>query len=191
MAAAAATGKTELRQLLRPRRLALMAAAEPQLLAVALAQLPAQLDAELSLGLYWPLPGEADLRPLATSPSLAGRLALPRVQGGRLQYRRWCPGDPLSPDDTAIPAPAEGSSLEPGQLGLLLAPALGFDRRGIRLGYGGGWFDRLRADAAWRAIPALAVLPRGCLQELLPQDPWDVPFQGWLDETGLHWLTQD
>jgi 5-formyltetrahydrofolate cyclo-ligase len=73
-------------------------------------------------------------------------------------------------------------------LGLLLAPALAFDQRGFRLGYGGGWFDRLRSDPRWGAIPALAVLPAACLAATLPVDTWDVPFQGWLDEQGIHWL---
>lgn len=76
----------------------------------------------------------------------------------------------------------------PTDLGLLLAPALAFDRRGIRLGYGGGWFDRLRSAPCWRAVPALAVLPRACLLEELPAAAWDVPFDGWLDEEGVHWL---
>ena len=73
-------------------------------------------------------------------------------------------------------------------LALLLVPALAFDNDGIRLGYGGGWYDRLRADPAWRRVPALAVLPAACRMETLPRDPWDVPFDGWLDETGLHWI---
>jgi 5-formyltetrahydrofolate cyclo-ligase len=71
---------------------------------------------------------------------------------------------------------------------LLLVPALACDRQGFRLGYGGGWFDRLRSAAPWRAVPALAVLPQGCLVERLPHDPWDVPLDGWLHEGGLHWL---
>ena len=68
-------------------------------------------------------------------------------------------------------------------------PALALDpHSGIRLGSGGGWYDRLRADPSWRAVPALAVLPAACVLADLPRDPWDVPFAGWLDETGLHWL---
>jgi 5-formyltetrahydrofolate cyclo-ligase len=70
-------------------------------------------------------------------------------------------------------------------LGLLLVPALACDGAGIRLGYGGGWYDRLRADPSWAQVPALAVLPRGCRVGQLPRDPWDVPLQGWLDEEGL------
>ncbi|MFN5162901.1 MAG: 5-formyltetrahydrofolate cyclo-ligase, partial [Cyanobacteriota bacterium] len=80
-------------------------------------------------------------------------------------------------------------SLAAPDLGLLLVPALAIDRRGIRLGYGGGWYDRLRADPAWRAVPALVVLPAACVVEALPSDPWDVPFDGWIDESGLHWIT--
>ena len=102
--------------------------------------------------------------------------------------RAWQPGDPLSSDDTRIAAPAGGADLEPAALGLLLVPALALNRQGIRLGYGGGWFDRLRSDPAWRQVPALAVLPAGCLCEELPVDPWDVPFDGWLDQHGVHWL---
>jgi 5-formyltetrahydrofolate cyclo-ligase len=25
-----------------------------------------------------------------------------------------------------------------------------------------------------------------CVVSALPRDPWDVPFDGWLDETGVH-----
>jgi 5-formyltetrahydrofolate cyclo-ligase len=37
-------------------------------------------------------------------------------------------------------------------------------------------------------VPALAVLPAACLAPSLPLDPWDVPFSGWLDEDGIHWV---
>ena len=135
------------------------------------------------VGIYWPLSGEADLRPLRDV--LHPPLALPVADGGgRLTYRSWTQ-EPLQPDGCGIPAPAEGKALRPDQLALLLVPALAIDRHGIRLGYGGGYYDRLRADPAWAAVPAWVVLPFTCMvTDPLPRDPWDVPFAGWITEQG-------
>ncbi|MEC7393175.1 MAG: 5-formyltetrahydrofolate cyclo-ligase, partial [Cyanobacteriota bacterium] len=50
---------------------------------------------------------------------------------------------------------------------------------------GGGYYDRLRADPAWAAVPAWVVLPSTCLAaEALPRESWDVPFTGWITEQG-------
>ena len=142
------------------------------------------------LGLYWPVGHEPDWRPLLERwpEALRQRLALPvvRCEGGvgRLTYGAWHPADPLLADGCGIPAPMAAAPLQAHELALLLVPALAMDQRGIRLGSGGGWYDRLRADPAWRQVPALAVLPAACLAPSLPADPWDVPFTGWLDETG-------
>lgn len=163
-----------------------MAAAQPLLAAAALEALPALVPPGQRLGLYWPMGAEPDLRELAAGV-LRHQLALPVVDQGQLLYRPWQPGEPLSPDRCGIPAPGQGPGLEARAMALLLVPALALDRQGIRLGSGGGWYDRLRADPAWRAVPALAVLPAACLTPALPCDPWDVPFAGWLDEHGLHW----
>jgi 5-formyltetrahydrofolate cyclo-ligase len=142
------------------------------------------------LGLYWPVGHEPDWRPLLERwpEALRQRLALPvvRCEGGvgRLTYGAWHPADPLSADGCGIPAPVAAAPLQAHQLALLLVPALAIDQHGLRLGSGGGWYDRLRADPAWRQVPALAVLPAACVAPSLPADPWDVPFTGWLDESG-------
>ena len=190
---------------LRRQSLPLAEAALLEVLATALPQALESADAKASarataqakpqagpsrLGLYWPVGHEPDWRPLLERwpEALRQRLALPvvRCEGGvgRLTYGAWHPADPLRADGCGIPAPVAAAPLEAQALALLLVPALAIDQRGIRLGSGGGWYDRLRADPAWCQLPALAVLPAACLAPSLPADPWDVPFTGWLDETG-------
>lgn len=177
--------------------LEVLATALPQALEAADAKASARATAQAKpqagpsrLGLYWPVGHEPDWRPLLERwpEALRQRLALPvvRCEGGvgRLTYGAWHPADPLRADGCGIPAPVAAAPLEAHELALLLVPALAIDQRGIRLGSGGGWYDRLRADPTWRQLPALAVLPAACLAPSLPADPWDVPFTGWLDETG-------
>ena len=180
----ASGSKADLRCHFRPVRREAMAIAQAAMAQVAQAALPQLVGTGQRLGLYWPIGNEPDLRAVANALSCA----LPVVEAGVLLYRAWKPGEPLAPDACGIPAPAAGAALEPGELAALLVPALALDGQGIRLGSGGGWYDRLRADPAWRAVPALAVLPAACLTPELPRDPWDVPFDGWLDDHGLHWL---
>jgi 5-formyltetrahydrofolate cyclo-ligase len=182
---------------LRRQSLPLAEAALLEVLATALPQALEAADAKTEpqagpsrLGLYWPVGHEPDWRPLLERwpEALRQRLALPVVRCedgvGRLTYGAWHPADPLRADDCGIPAPVAAAPLQAHQLALLLVPALAIDQHGIRLGSGGGWYDRLRADPAWRQVPALAVLPAACVAPSLPADPWDVPFTGWLDESG-------
>jgi 5-formyltetrahydrofolate cyclo-ligase len=190
---------------LRRQSLPLAEAALLEVLATALPQALEAADANASaranlqakpqaapsrLGLYWPVGHEPDWRPLLERwpEALRQRLALPVVRSvdgvGRLTYGAWHPADPLRADDCGIPAPVAAAPLQAHALALLLVPALAIDQRGIRLGSGGGWYDRLRADPAWRQVPALAVLPAACVAPSLPADHWDVPFTGWLDESG-------
>ena len=193
MSASGGATKASLRRHFRALRQSLLEGVEGAIVAQARRHIPALVPAGRALGLYWPLPGEVDLRELETL--LPGRLALPAITAdprdpnARLVYRPWRAGESLEPDGCGIPAPLAGAGELPAEaLGLLLVPALACDASGIRLGYGGGWYDRLRADPAWAQVPAVAVLPRGCRVERLPRDPWDVPLQGWLDEDGLTWL---
>jgi 5-formyltetrahydrofolate cyclo-ligase len=196
----AGASKDSLRRHYRQVRRQSLPLAEAALLEVLATTLPQALEAADAqtepqagpsrLGLYWPVGHEPDWRPLLERwpEALRQRLALPvvRCEGGvgRLTYGAWQTADPLSADGCGIPAPVTAAPLQAHQLALLLVPALAIDQRGLRLGSGGGWYDRLRADPTWRQVPALAALPAACVAPSLPADPWDVPFTGWLDESG-------
>ena len=181
--------KRHLRTLYKEQRRRELAQRQPQILERLLQLLNGwpSLARPGGIGLYWPLEGEVDLRPLVQKiPHERRRLALPAIWEGQLVYRPWQPGMPLHPDACGIPAPPpEAGQLTAGQLGLLLIPALAIDQQGIRLGYGAGWYDRLRSQAEWQQVPSVAVLPANCVCSVLPQDSWDVPLDGWVSEHGL------
>lgn len=68
----------------------------------------------------------------------------------------------------------------------LLVPALAVDRTGMRLGRGGGYYDRVLPRVA-AEVPVIALLHRGELLDQLPSQPWDrrvgaaVTPEGWYD----------
>ena len=76
--------------------------------------------------------------------SASKRVALPRVQGDELSLHLVDPQTPLLPGSFSIPEPArDAPRIEPGEIELALIPALAVDPRGYRIGYGGGYYDRL------------------------------------------------
>jgi 5-formyltetrahydrofolate cyclo-ligase len=89
-----------------------------------------------------------------------------------LDWTPWPDGDPLGVDAVA-------------RADLVLAPALAVDRRGVRLGRGGGSYDRaLRRVRA--GVPIVALLYDDELAEELPADPWDVPVTAVISPSGWH-----
>ncbi|MEZ5816612.1 MAG: 5-formyltetrahydrofolate cyclo-ligase [Hyphomicrobiaceae bacterium] len=104
------------------------------------------------VSLYWPFRGEPDLRPWMAEVCAAGlRTALPVVvaKGQPLVFREWTPDARLERGVWNIPFPADGAVVTPT---VIIAPLVGFDAEGYRLGYGGGFFDRTLATMASKPL---------------------------------------
>tara|TARA_Y100001968_G_scaffold333661_1_gene398133 strand:+ start:67893 stop:68477 length:585 start_codon:yes stop_codon:yes gene_type:complete len=142
-----------------------------------------ELNSTNHIGIYWPLNGEIDLRSL--KQLFNNPFALPCCnKKGNLEYRHWSI-DPLRKDSCGIPSPLKGSLLNPDEIGVIFVPAVAIDRNGIRLGYGGGFFDRLRKSNSWKSVQSYVVLPKACVSETpLPFHKWDIPFKAWITEYG-------
>jgi 5-formyltetrahydrofolate cyclo-ligase len=71
---------------------------------------------------------------------------------------------------------------------LVVVPALAVDRRGVRLGRGGGYYDRALARTAAGTL-VLALLYDGELLDALPTEPHDRPVHGVVTPAGVVLLT--
>ena len=138
---------------------------------------------------YWPMGDELDIRPLLTALADRGHeIGLPVVvqAGAPLVFRRWRPGDELIPAGfgTQVPPP-EQPEITPR---VLFVPLLAFDRRGFRLGYGGGFYDRTLARlSADGGATAVGVAYAGQEMEAIPRDDYDWPLD-WIvtEREALH-----
>ena len=125
---------------------------------------------------YWPIRDEADPRPAMAAH--AGPLCLPVVtaRGTPLIFRAW-DGDPtrLERGGFGTRHPEEGAPEVLPEV--LIVPLAGFDRRGNRLGYGGGYYDRT-LEKLRRGGDVLAVALAWAVQELpdIPVEPVDQPM---------------
>ncbi len=124
---------------------------------------------------YLPMRGEVDLRPLtATSPQL--HWAIPRVVDAPFPHLVFHEYDPehLVPHRYGMLEPEAASPVvEPSHAALILVPGLAFTRLGFRLGYGGGYYDRLLAQPGH--APTLGACFQALLLEEIPHEPHDVP----------------
>ena len=127
---------------------------------------------------YWPLGSELDVLPLLAHIHEAGRTAALPVSGPRgtpLTFRAWTPGTPLREGRFGIREPADGAP--PAVPAIVLVPLLAFDRRGHRLGYGAGYYDRTLAGLrAGGTVLAVGVGFAAQEVECVPHGPHDQPL---------------
>ncbi|MFG1477637.1 5-formyltetrahydrofolate cyclo-ligase [Xanthobacter sp. V4C-4] len=155
----------------------------------ALAALPAlAAPAGHRIALFATFRDEIDTRPLAEALWARGAaLALPVIVGrGRpLLFRAWLPGAELPPAGAfAIPTPLpDCPEVTPD---VVLVPLAAFDRRGLRVGYGGGFYDRTLAELR-RSGPVTAAGFAFACQEVahVPAEPHDEPVDVMITEADV------
>ncbi|WP_293901750.1 5-formyltetrahydrofolate cyclo-ligase [Phenylobacterium sp.] len=173
--------KAALRAEMRTRRRRLAVEA-PDAAERAAANLPANGWPDIEVyGLYHPVGSELDPTPIRLK---TGRRALPVVVSpdAPLVFRLHGPNDPLTPDALGIPAPtAAAPQVWPD---IVFAPLLAFDRRGGRLGQGGGHYDRTIADLrARKAVLVIGLAYAGQEVDDIPMAPHDQRLDAILTET--------
>lgn len=123
---------------------------------------------------YFPIKDELSILPSRGE----GRWYFPRVTGANLHWFSWSEGDPV-PEKGAYGIPSASSGLPARALitkpTLFFTPALAVRSDGFRLGYGGGYYDRLFADPEIRARSILVVaIPECCTRGSFPVEKHDV-----------------
>jgi 5-formyltetrahydrofolate cyclo-ligase len=133
---------------------------------------------------YWPIRSELNTRPLLDALFAKGfPLALPVMEAVRrpLLFRTFEPGDELEKGPYGLSEPpAEKPSIEPD---IVFAPLAAFDRRGYRLGYGGGIYDAtLSSLRAHRRVIAIGLAYSFQEAEAIPTEPHDQKLDGFVTE---------
>jgi 5,10-methenyltetrahydrofolate synthetase len=146
------------------------------------------------IGAYWPIKGEFDPLPalhrwkedgeLLEEPQMR-RIGLPVVDKlhGTLKFHAWFPGCPMEEDAYGIPKPKDTEVIVPT---LLFVPCVGYGAGGVRLGYGGGFYDRTLAELQPKPYTVGLGYAIGFVPEL-QAEPHDVALEAILTDLGVAW----
>ncbi|MCK0166038.1 5-formyltetrahydrofolate cyclo-ligase [Jannaschia sp. S6380] len=131
---------------------------------------------------YLPIGSEAS--PVGTMRVLSrdNRICVPVVagKGAPLRFREWWPGCTLETGPFGVSVPTEGGWRVPD---VLIVPLVGFDGRGGRLGYGGGFYDRTLAGLGGGLVVGLALEAQRL--DAVPSEATDVPLPWIVTEAGV------
>jgi 5-formyltetrahydrofolate cyclo-ligase len=132
---------------------------------------------------YMPMRGEVDLRPLLERHP-AKHWALPRIQSeGHMVFHPYDSERLVEHAYGMLEPAADLSQVSTAEIDLALVPALAFDRRGYRLGYGGGFFDRFLAD--FKGV-SLGVTYQALIMDALPVGEHDIRVEYVVSEVGIN-----
>ena len=135
--------------------------------------------------LFYGVGNEPDTRSLIETLLCQGkRVVLPRcLPKRRMEGRAIDEQSELCCSAYGIPEPGEGCPIVgQSEIDLILVPNLCCDRRGYRLGHGGGYYDRYLSGFSGLTV---SLCPDEWLAEVLPIDQWDIPVDIVLTQTQI------
>ncbi|MDA8265416.1 MAG: 5-formyltetrahydrofolate cyclo-ligase [Actinomycetota bacterium] len=95
------------------------------------------------------------------------QVLLPYLEAGEMAVAAHRSGEPLEPTSYGPREPRLRRHVETSAIDAVILPGLAFDRRGARLGYGGGYYDRFL-----RGLPAMpALIAIGFAEQVVEQVP--------------------
>ncbi|MGY2048699.1 5-formyltetrahydrofolate cyclo-ligase [Methylobacterium sp. JK268] len=153
-------------------------------IAATLLSLPVLARAPL-VAAYWPIRSEVDVRPLIQALRARGQaVALPQVTPEGLLFRQVAPGEALAAGGFGLSEPGPDAPVVRPRA--LLVPLAAFDRRGHRIGYGKGYYDRALAslDTEGRVL-AIGVAFAAQEVAAVPDSPHDRRLDRVVTEAGL------
>jgi len=125
---------------------------------------------------FWPIRSEIDPRPVMVRFAALGvPLALPVVTGAELVFRLWRPGEALAEGPFGLREPfGDAPEIQPAAM---IVPLSAFDRRGHRIGYGAGFYDKAIARLS-RIKRPFTIGVGFSVQEIaaVPDEAHDVPL---------------
>lgn len=144
-----------------------------------------------TVAVYYAFDGEPSIARVAEAAARHGkRVYAPVIVRQHMFFAPIGRGALLRSNVFGIPEPALERLIDARYLDLVLAPLVGFDERGVRMGMGRGYYDRafrfLRHRKSWTRPKLVGVAWSFQQVAVLPKQPWDIPLWGAVTESTFH-----
>jgi 5-formyltetrahydrofolate cyclo-ligase len=133
---------------------------------------------------YFSFRQEPDLRSLFANTSY--NWGFPRCVGKSLHWHQVTQNDSVKTGAYGITEPhPDNPTINPQAVDLILVPTVACDYQGYRLGYGGGYYDRLLSSPLWQDKPTIGIVFDFAYLPQLPIEPWDMRLTSICTEMGM------
>ena len=179
------TDKKELRARLKALREAITEKEEKSLcITDKLLGMPEVKNAHTLL-VFYPKEGEINLLPIAEYGWREGkRVGFPLCEdkNGRMSFRLVGSVSELHQGSFGTMEPSKDAPEISPHSGVIFLPALAIDKKGYRIGYGKGYYDRYLAKHAHENLCAIGVIYKDLIFDELPRDKHDIPCRAVVSE---------